>query len=194
MARPKRTGALVGGIRNYIEDPAHPMTTLAAYRGLPIGSEGSSAPRRCRLTRVSSRANPENLGRPDRPGPSRLPVLDHCAGGHHARGWLFVMRWPRRRWLIPTAAVMVLTGCGSAAPVTTAPAARLEPCHGLHVARERFGWWSFSGERFSRAWICGHFGDPVRVLATREGILWSYGKGPRALRFLRHGDGSFSPT
>lgn len=103
----------------------------------------------------------------------------------------------RGRGAAVTLAALAAVGVGIALAVVVISASALGypgHCQGLRVAGpRRSGWWSYPGKRFSRAWLCGHFGRPRTVAHTRAGIVWSYGlAGRRGLVFLREPDGRFT--
>ena len=105
---------------------------------------------------------------------------------------------PLGRRLTVTVAVLAIAsaGAGAALAVISRPAkAGSDPCHGVRVATSKlFVWWMYPGEKFSRAWVCSHFGVPRVVVRSRERMLWRYGpSGPRGVTFVREPDGRFSP-
>ena len=103
-----------------------------------------------------------------------------------------------RRVVAALAALAVAGAATSVALAVTSSSGRGHsgPCDGVRVATSsHFGWWMHSGEQFSRAWVCGHFGVPRTVVRTQAGVLWRYGPpGRPGLTFVREPDGRFTPA
>src|SRR5690349_14145071 len=105
-----------------------------------------------------------------------------------------------RHRVAATLAALVVAGAGTGvilSATSRSAVSDLGPCHGVRVASQpkRFGWWMHPGERFSREWLCGHFGAPRVVAHTRGGLVWRYGPPESTgLRFVRTPDGRFSPA
>jgi hypothetical protein len=99
-----------------------------------------------------------------------------------------------------TVAALAIAGAATGAVLAAtsrSAVANSGPCQGMRVAShpKRFGWWMHPGEKFSRAWLCSHFGEPRTVAHTRAEVLWRYGPAePQSLTFVREPDGRFSPA